>query len=424
MNVQRGMRDKLDKYLDVQQAVTVLVQTLGNAVYDCACFGLDEADRLADERYMIFYNQPEAPEGAVTFQQKGPGTEFRVHLARLPEMIRKLAFTVSIDGAGTMRDIITHTLSLVQNDKTAVHLALRGEDFQQERAIISLELYKKDGLWRFAAVGCGFNGGLGDLLRAYGGEEQVAEVPTPQPTSPPTPPAPPKPAKVSLEKKLEQAGPGLVSLAKPITLELEKRQLLNCVAKVALVLDISGSMSERYKNGTVQEIVNKVLPLAVQFDSDGELDFWYYGTTPKRMPAVNLRNYQEAVPANWRQLMKEVGGRNNEALVMWDIIGAYRTSKMPAYGVFITDGGISRESEIKKLLIEASKYPVFWQFVGVGGSKYGILERLDTMTGRAVDNANFFALDDFRMVGNSELYSRLLHEFPLWLQTIRHKGIL
>lgn len=418
MNAQRGMRDKLEKHLDVQQDFTVLMQVLGNAVYDCSCFGLDAAGKLSDERYMIFYNQPEAPNNAVLFRQNDAQTEFRVNLSRLPETVHKLAFTVSIDGDGTMRDIITHTVSLAQRDKTAVHLALRGEDFQQERAVISLELYKKDGSWRFAAVGCGFNGGLGDLLRSYGGEEEGAR------TAPPPPTQPPPPTKVSLEKKLEKAAPGLVSLAKPITVELEKRKLLDCVAKVALVLDISGSMSERYKNGTVQEIVNKILPLAVQFDADGELDFWYYGTTPKRMPAVNMRNYQNAVPENWKQLMKEVGGRNNEALVMWDIIGEYKTNKLPAYVVFITDGGISREAEIKKLLIEASRYPVFWQFVGVGGSKYGILERLDAMEGRFVDNANFFALDDFRTVGNSELYSRLLNEFPLWLQSIRHKGML
>ena len=60
----------------------------------------------------------------------------------------------------------------------------------------------------------------------------------------------------------------------------------------------------------------------------------------------------------------------------------------------------------------------------VGGSNYGVLERLDTMSGRYVDNANFFALDDFKSVGNSVLYGRLLNEFPLWLQSIRHKGML
>ena len=46
------------------------------------------------------------------------------------------------------------------------------------------------------------------------------------------------------------------------------------------------------------------------------------------------------------------------------------------------------------------------------------------MSGRFIDNANFFALDDFKKVSNSELYSRLLNEFPQWLQEAKNKGII
>ena len=73
---------------------------------------------------------------------------------------------------------------------------------------------------------------------------------------------------------------------------------------------------------------------------------------------------------------------------------------------------------------EASYLPIFWQFVGVGGKNYGILENLDAMTGRFVDNAGFFALDDFRRVSNDELYDRLLAEFPSWLKEARVKGMI
>ena len=68
--------------------------------------------------------------------------------------------------------------------------------------------------------------------------------------------------------------------------------------------------------------------------------------------------------------------------------------------------------------------PIFWQFVGVSGSGYGVLEELDNMQGRYIDNANFFALDDFKTVPNSELYSRLLNEFPLWLKEAKNKKII
>ena len=62
--------------------------------------------------------------------------------------------------------------------------------------------------------------------------------------------------------------------------------------------------------------------------------------------------------------------------------------------------------------------------MGVGGSNYSILEKLDNMDGRVVDNANFFAIDDFDRVPDDELYGRLLNEFPTWLKEARAKKII
>ena len=73
---------------------------------------------------------------------------------------------------------------------------------------------------------------------------------------------------------------------------------------------------------------------------------------------------------------------------------------------------------------EASAYPIFWQFVGLGGRKYGILEQLDTMGGRTLDNANFFQVDDLDSITNAELYARLLNEFPTWLREAKHLVIV
>ena len=229
--------------------------------------------------------------------------------------------------------------------------------------------------------------------------------------------------KVSLEKKMEKA-PELVSLVKPLVFELKKKNLETTVARVGLVLDISGSMVPRFKNGTVQSIVNKTLPLAVQFDDDGELDFWFYGTTARKMDSVNLKNYTVAVPEDWKHLMLDLGGRNNEPIVMRMVVDEYKDTKIPAYVLFITDGGVNQKREIQNIITEASHLPIFWQFVGVGGKNYGILEKLDTMSGRYVDNAGFFALDDFKKVSNEELYARLLEEFPSWLEEIKKKGMI
>ncbi|WP_283657207.1 VWA domain-containing protein [Paenibacillus sp. RC343] len=83
-----------------------------------------------------------------------------------------------------------------------------------------------------------------------------------------------------------------------------------------------------------------------------------------------------------------------------------------------------KRKKISKLLIKYSKVPIFWQFVGLGNADYGVLQKLDDLRGRVVDNADFFALDDIDSVTDAELYDRLLNEFPGWLKQVRAKGIL
>lgn len=410
MIAERGTRDKLEKYFDLNRPLKVVLQTDGAATYDFCCFGVDADDKLSDDRYMIFYNQLTSPSGEIVGNEISGGMEFALKLNDLPEKIQKLVFTCSIDGAGVMKEISAHKIFL--GDQISAQFG--GGDFEQEKAITSLEIYRKNG-WRFNVVARGFNGGLDALLAFYGGEEIKDDTPAPPP---------PAPKKISLEKKIQDGAPKLISLVKPLKVELEKRNLLDVVARVALVMDISGSMYRSYSNGTVQEIVNKILPIAVQFDDDGELDFWYFGDRCERRPSVNMQNYEQAVPRNWEDLMGKLGGGTKELVVMREVAAEYETSTLPAYVVFITDGGFSDRSGIKKFLGDAAYLPIFWQFVGVNGSGYGLLEELDNMNGRYVDNANFFALDDFRSVPNKDLYSRLLNEFPTWLKACKSNGVL
>ena len=170
MEIQRGFRDKLDKYAASSQEMTVVMKTEGSAVYDYTCFGVDANDKLSDDRYMVFYNQLSSPQREISFREQNGQACFTLQLSRLPLSVNKLVFTVSIDGAGSMGQIRTHSLSILQNGREVIGLSLTGNDFRDEKAIISIEIYRKD-VWRIAAVARGFNGGLGDLLRAYGGEE-------------------------------------------------------------------------------------------------------------------------------------------------------------------------------------------------------------------------------------------------------------
>lgn len=81
--------------------------------------------------------------------------------------------------------------------------------------------------------------------------------------------------------------------------------------------------------------------------------------------------------------------------------------------------------KIKHILKYASKQPIFWQFVGIGGRHYGVLEQLDTMDGSVkLIIVTFFEMDNIQSMPEAQLYDLLLQEFPLWLKDAKAKNIV
>ncbi|WP_405806220.1 TerD family protein [Streptomyces sp. NBC_00210] len=196
---QRGHKAKIsdltpgtDLYVGVQIAAPGLT-------FDISCFGLDANEQLSDDRYFIFFNQPKSPEESVQLlgAQSGDTESFRVTLDRIPANIHKLSFTATIDGAGQMSQVGPGYIRIVAGGEEVVRYAFTGSEFSTERAVMLGDFYLKD-VWRFAAVGQGFDGGLDALLKNFGGEvaeEQPAAqqpqgaapsfAPPPQATAPP-----------------------------------------------------------------------------------------------------------------------------------------------------------------------------------------------------------------------------------------------
>ncbi|WP_431993699.1 TerD family protein [Streptomyces albogriseolus] len=158
--------------------------------FDISCFGLDADERLSDDRYFIFYNQPKSPEESLQLlgAQAGDTESFRVTLDRIPQQIRKLSFTATIDGAGQMSQIGPGYIRIVAGGEEVARYPFSGSEFTTERAVMLGDFYFKD-VWRFAAVGQGFDGGLEALLRNFGGEVAEDEPTAPEPQQPSQPQA-------------------------------------------------------------------------------------------------------------------------------------------------------------------------------------------------------------------------------------------
>lgn len=181
--------------------IGVQVKFPSSAVADVTCFGVDQSDQLSDDRYMIFFNQKTSPchSIAITNKQGNDLETFSINLSNLPSSIKKLVFTAAIDGEQTMKQMSSGYIRISDGTNDVIRFPFDGNQFSQEKAIIIGELYFKD-VWRFGAVGQGFNGGLSALLKHFGGEEIHA--------SPPSEPKPEAaPAKISLSKvTLEKKG--------------------------------------------------------------------------------------------------------------------------------------------------------------------------------------------------------------------------
>ncbi|WP_329381911.1 TerD family protein [Streptomyces sp. NBC_01716] len=180
---QRGHKAKIsdltqgtDLYVGVQIAAPGLT-------FDISCFGLDANEQLSDDRYFIFFNQPKSPEESIQLlgAQSGDTESFRVTLDRIPANIQRLSFTATIDGAGQMSQVGPGYIRIVAGGEEVVRYAFTGSEFSTERAVMLGDFYLKD-VWRFAAVGQGFDGGLDALLKNFGGEvaeEEPAAAPPP-----------------------------------------------------------------------------------------------------------------------------------------------------------------------------------------------------------------------------------------------------
>lgn len=236
--------------------------------------------------------------------------------------------------------------------------------------------------------------------------------------------------KLTKDEDKAKIGEHLVNLSKCVV-NLSKStgvDIGNRKAKVVVALDYSGSMDTLYRNGTVQETLNKLVPIGLTFDDDGDIDIYLFNDKSKRFPAITLENYStyktDVIDGNWYM------GGTNYAPVLREILDdmgkvkkgffggvkGYKDAGDDVFIIFITDGTNDDKYETDKIVVESSKTNTFIQFIGIGSSSFSYLQKLDDLDGREIDNTGFSNMHSLQDVSDSELYDTVLSEFAKWLK--------
>lgn len=217
---------------------------------------------------------------------------------------------------------------------------------------------------------------------------------------------------VSLTKSKESLDRSIVNLTKSTGVNLDKH-----TARVCVVMDKSGSMYNLYSNGSVQKVLSRLLPIALKFDDNGELEVFLFNNSCHQLPSMNIDNYESYVE---KEIMRKgygpTGGTSYAPPIKQTMSYYDDGSRIPAFVIFITDGENSDQFQTDSAIRDSSKLPIFYQFVGIGYESFDYLRKLDDLSGRKVDNTAFVKVTDFSRMSDDELYSKLLEQYPQWLK--------
>ena len=147
---------------------------------DASAFLLGANAKCPTEKEFVFYgNLAHASESVIhqgdnlTGEGEGDDEQILVDLSKVPASIERIAFTVTIYDAEARKQnfgqVSNAFIRLVDNSNgTELIRYDLGEDFSIETAIVVGELYRKDGEWKFNAVGQGTpDDGISQLAQRY-----------------------------------------------------------------------------------------------------------------------------------------------------------------------------------------------------------------------------------------------------------------
>jgi len=106
-------------------------------------------------------------------EDDGDDEQILVDLSKVPAAIERIAVSVTIHEADARRQnfgMVSNAYIRILNEETGREIARYdlSEDASVETAMIFGEIYRRDGEWKFRAVGQGFAGGLAALCHNFG----------------------------------------------------------------------------------------------------------------------------------------------------------------------------------------------------------------------------------------------------------------
>lgn len=160
-------------------AVTVSVRSASPV--NTSAILLTDAGRVRSDADLIFYNQPSGP--GVGYRSAGSADIISVDTAALPREIATVVVAASLDGTGPTSFATAGALSATLTGG-GTELVFSPSGLTSEAAVVCLEIYRRNNVWKVRAVGQGYAAGLAGLATAFGIEVDD-EPATPPPGRPP-----------------------------------------------------------------------------------------------------------------------------------------------------------------------------------------------------------------------------------------------
>ncbi|WP_028778336.1 VWA domain-containing protein [Shimazuella kribbensis] len=426
--------------------LTVLVQHGSNVLTDLAALLLTNEGKVRSDGDFVYFNNVTG-EGV---QWSKPFTEggYQIHQitidpSRWNSDIAKLmiALTIDDDCPGKKFSDVQNLQAEIRDANGNVVTTLDLGRPTTETGFLVAEIYLHNGSFKIRCVGQGYDTGLRGIMADHGLEEEKDGAQDTQPVVQDAPPvvqdAPPV---VQNDETPKLGSRRTYDLIKPIngsTIDMQKYEIAKSLvdneidgikARVILVIDSSGSMEYHnpplFSGGVVQRSLERVVPIADMLDDDHKMEVWFFGSREIRSETVKLETMANYIHRNKKD-KKKAGWDNNEPKVIRDIVKWVKKnpSEYPTLVLFWSDGGVDKDAEIERLIRESADLPIFWMFLGLGRANYGILRRLDGLSGRYVngvdvDNTGFKEIDDIERKEDSWLYDIIISNMAKWVRAM------